>query len=119
MSLRDTILQADDLPTTTIDIPAWDVKVGIRGMNGKEQAQFQQQAASDTDRAYFYADLLIALVTDPDTGQNVFDQADRDTLVSKSGAVLDHVAAEIIRLSSISDEEADAELEADPTFVGA
>ena len=113
MSLKDTILSADDLGYIEVHVPEWDVTVGVRGMDGAEQIRMQKAAAGRDD--HFYADLCVALVVDPETRQPVFEPADRDALMHKSGAALERIGQAVLAMSQISDDEAEAVLEADPT----
>jgi len=111
MSLRDKVRAADDRKTEIIDVPEWDVKIKIVEMSGRQRGEMVDRVQ---DKKYMYADVLIALAVDPDTEEPAFDPADRDWLADKSGAVLDRVASAIIKLSGISVEEAEKELEANP-----
>ena len=119
MSLRDTILTANDLQEDTVTVPEWgDVKLLLRGMTGKQRIDLVDK--SGNDRSHMYADILIATALDPDTGSPVFDKADRDPLMEKSGAVLERLALVVIQdLSGVSVEDAEKEVAADPTSVGA
>ena len=116
MSLKDTILSADDLGETIVDVPEWDVKLLIRGMDGLTRSKVQKIATSNDP--YANADILILVARDPDSGDLVFDKADREALAGKSGAAVEHVVIEAIRLSGTSMDEAEAEVEADPTRDG-
>ena len=118
-SLRDTILNANDLQESVETVPEWgDIKILLRGMTGKQRIDLVDKAGSD--RSHMYADILIATALDPDTSEQVFDKADRDPLMGKSGAVLERLALVVIQdLSGVSVDDAEKEVAADPTFVGA
>ena len=113
MSLRDTILQADDLGETIVPVPEWDVKIKIRGMDGLTRSKVQKIATSNDP--YANSDILILVALDPDTDELIFDPADREALAGKSGAAVEHVVIEAIRLSGTTIDEAEKEVEADPT----
>ena len=113
MSLRDTILNADDLGETIVDVAEWDVKVLIRGMDGIQRTKVQKIATSGD--VYANADIMILVALDPDTEKPIFDKADREALAGKSGAAVEQVVLEAIRLSGTSIDEAEKEVEADPT----
>ena len=72
MSLKDTILSADDLGETIVDVPEWDVKLLIRGMDGLTRSKVQKIATSNDP--YANADILILVARDPDSGELVFDK---------------------------------------------
>jgi hypothetical protein len=112
-SLRDTILGADDREEVTLDIPEWGVKVMLRGMTSGERMRVRKLTQAETPESY--ADILIMVLRDPDTGTPVFQSADRDALAGKSGAVLERIALELLRISGPTDEAAEEEVEADPT----
>ena len=117
-SLRDTILNADDLKETVEDVPEWgDVKLLLRGMTGTERINLVDKAGND--RSHMYADILLSQAFDPDDGTKVFDIADRDPLMGKSGAVLERLALIVIQdLSGVSVDDAEIEVAEDPTSVG-
>ncbi len=131
MSLRDTILKADDIAEEIVDVPEWDIKADfdehgirlsggllLRAMDGKQHAQYIDVVTSD-DSAHRYADILINSAYDPDTEELVFDPADRDALMEKDGGVLMRLSLIVIRdLSGGDVAEAAEELEADPTSDG-
>jgi len=118
MSLRDTIHDANDLEESTMEIPEWDVTLLVRAMTGAQRMKMVEQTEAK-NRDHFYADILIALAYDPDTGEAVFDPADRDWIMGKSGAVLERIGREAIRISGVSVEEAEDAIDTDPTSDGA
>ena len=113
MSLRDTILNTDDLGETIVHVPEWDVDILVRGMDGVQRTKVQKIATSGD--VYANADIMILVALDPETGKPIFDRADREALSAKSGAAVEHVVLEAIRLSGATIDEAKAEVEADPT----
>lgn len=119
MSLRDTILQADDIATEIVEVPEWDdVKIELRAMDGTQHAAYID-TVTGADTQYRYADILIASAYNPETGEPVFDPADRDLLMSKHGGVLMRLSLIVIRdLSGTNVDEAEEELEENPTSGG-
>jgi len=113
MSLRDTILGADDLGEKVVHVDEWDVDILVRGMDGVERTRVQKIATSQD--VYANADILILIARDPETGDKIFDPADREALAGKSGAAVEHVVLEAIRMSGATIDEAKTEVEADPT----
>ena len=116
MSLRDTILSADDLGESIVDVPEWDVKIKIRGMDGLTRSKVQKIATSNDP--YANSDILILVARDPDDDTLIFDKADREALSDKSGGVLERLALEVLSISGVSIDDAEAEVEADPTSDG-
>ena len=116
MSLRDTILAADDIASETVDVPEWGVKVTLRGMTGKQRIQLVDKASA-TEKGYMYSDILIEMAYDEDGGQ-IFDPADREALADKSGGVLERLALKVLQLSGVSVDDAEDEVAEDPTSGG-
>lgn len=117
MSLRDTILTATDIQEKLVTVPEWDdVKLLLRGMTGKQRIELVDRAtATGKQKVFMYADILIAVTYDPDTGDLVFDPADREALSDKAGGVLERLAQIAMELSGVSVEEAEKEVDEDPT----
>ena len=116
MSLRDTIIEADDIAEQTVDVPEWGVKILLRAMDGKQHARYVDTA--DGSSAYRYSDILIASAYDPETLEPVFDPADRDVLMTKHGGVLMRLSLIVISELGGSVEEAVEELDENPISDG-
>ena len=109
-NLKDKILSADDTVAETLTVEAWNVTVQIRSMSGAARARLLQTAVDDggkVDLAKIYPDIIIGCTFDPETGEPVFQPADRDALMQKSGAALDEVANVAMRLSGFSEKAVD------------
>ena len=103
--LKSRIFEIDDIQSEVVPIEEWeDIPLEIRGMNGKERAGFLKRTTADGGEVSFekfYPELLIATVYDPETGEKVFEPADRDHLNQKSGAALERIATVAQRLSGL------------------
>lgn len=114
MKLRDKILQINDIKTQRVTVPAWgDVEVELRGLTGAERAAINAAATVTRvgddgesrqikDEAILYPAIIIAGTHDPESGDPVFGEADRDVLVSRNAGVLEDMALEILKISGIS-----------------
>lgn len=104
MSLRDHILQCDDVQKEIVEIPQWNTKISIHGMSGAARTQMIQNAA-DNDGVMNFAkmmpDIVIMCTFDPDTDEQVFDESDREALMLKSGAALDLIVNTAMRISGL------------------
>jgi hypothetical protein len=116
MSVRETILAADDIAEETVPVPEWNVKILLRGMTGKQQARYVRTIQADD--SMMFADILMVTAYDPETRQLVFDPADREALADKSGAVLNRLGMIVLGMSGTDVDEAVEEVEADPTSGG-
>lgn len=103
-SLREKILNAKDIKSEKVKIPEWDVTVEVRGLTGKQRARLLQDAIGEDgkpDLERIYPELVILSTYDPETGEQVFQPADRDALIEKSGAALEKIAQVAMRLSGL------------------
>ena len=100
--LRNAVLNAVDIQTETVDVPEWEVKLELRGMTGVERSAFTERTRSgDLSNEGVMAELLISSAYDPESGERVFEPADRDILVTKNARVLDRLFRIAAMLSGI------------------
>ena len=110
LNLREKILNAKDIKEEKIFIKEWDVELLIKGMTGKERANFLK-ASTKNDKVDFesmYPTLVISSTYDPESGEKVFGIADKDIINSKSSAPVEKIAKKVLELSGL-DEEAHEE----------
>lgn len=103
--IREQILGAKDIRSETVAIPEWGVTVEVRGLTGTQRARLMKNgfdARGTVDFERLYPELIIASVFDPETGEPVFGEADREALNAKSGAALEQVAQSAMRISGLS-----------------
>ena len=108
--LRQTILEADDIESEIVEVPEWGIKVEVRGMTSKERAKLLKVSAKggEVDMVTWFPDLIIATIYDPETGEKVFEPADRDAINAKSGAAISAISDISARLSGLG--ESDVEI---------
>ena len=110
MSIRDHILQCDDVQRETIEVPQWGVRVSVHGMSGAARTAMIQNAA-DNDGVMNFSrmmpDIVIMSTYDPDTDEQIFSESDRDALMLKSGAALDLIVNTCLRISGLLDAAVD------------
>ena len=110
MSIRDLILAAQDIPSESVDVPEWGVKVEVRGMTGAERTRIMDKAvgqAGEVNLQFVYPEIVIATSFDPESGGQIFSPNDRDALLAKSANALDRLASVGMRLSGFTQESAD------------
>ena len=111
MSLREKILAAEDIQSEMVEVPEWGCAIEVRGMNGADRSRILETAASSEDGKIgigsMYVETVIASAYDPDTGERIFSQADRDVLMSKSASAIDRIATVGMRLSAMDAKAAD------------
>lgn len=109
-TLREKILNADDRKSELVEVPEWGVTVEARGLSGADRAAFLADAITDDGKVDFtrvWPNLLIAGVYDPESGEPVFEAADRDAINLKSAGVTERLAKIVQRLSGLDEDAVD------------
>jgi hypothetical protein len=108
MGLRDTILNADDIESRTVDVPEWGVKLELRTptvrARGEIISAFMRQdgeAAGTVDVTNMNPVLVVMTAHDPETGELVFTRDDVDTLMEKSAAVMERLGEIALELAGL------------------
>lgn len=121
MSLRDKILAAADIPTESIHVPEWDVEILMKGMSAGDRIALMQSAydtkTQQVNMAKVYPDVVVACCHDPETGEPIFVDADKDAILAKSSAAVEKIAEVGLRLSGIgkdADDEAGKDFSSTP-----
>jgi hypothetical protein len=112
MNLRDKILAARDIPSETITVSEWDVDLLIKGMTAGERVTLMQNAydprTEQVNMSKVYPDVVVACAHDPETGEPVFSDSDKDAILGKASAAIEKIADVGLRLSGIGKEAQDA-----------
>jgi len=108
MTLREKILNCDDIKSEVIYVKEWDCKLLIRALDGKSRALLMNsvlnQVSKKIDMEKLYPELIISTVYDPDSNELVFQKSDINLINSKNAGVLERVAKVSARLSGINDD---------------
>lgn len=101
MSIRDLILNSNDIPRELVKVKEWNIEVEVRGMTGAERTRILDLAQSDggMNLQMVYPEIVISTAFDPESGEQIFSPADRTALLSKSANALDTLATVGMRLS--------------------
>ena len=102
--LRQQVLNAKDVNSELVDVPHWGVKIEVRGMTVGERVRFFDRVYKnvEVDRTRYMPELLISTCFDPDSGEQVFEPADRDMLNTKSAAAVQLLVDAANRLSGFA-----------------
>ncbi|ANZ42495.1 hypothetical protein BBK82_04985 [Lentzea guizhouensis] len=112
---RDEILSAVDITTEDVDVPEWGGRVRVRGLTGTDRDRFESamlnrngkgNARHQVNTDNFRARLVMASVVDED-GRRMFSERDVRALGEKSAAALDRVMTVAMRLSGLTQKDAD------------
>ncbi len=114
--LRSTILDAKDIKSKRVAVPAWGCELEIRSLTGAQRATAVERATvkttdaegkeeSHVDSRILNPLLLIASCYDPESGEKVFEDADAEGIENKSAEALDIVTTEILTLNGMTKAE--------------
>lgn len=103
MSLRDKILQSEDIPTEMVEVPEWGVTVEVRGMSGADRVRIFDVISVDGEvkAGNLYLETVLVTAYDPESGVPVFGDDDRAALMQKSAQAIDRIARVGLRLSGM------------------
>lgn len=109
MSLRDKILQANDIQKELVEVPEWGVTVEVRGMSGADRARIFDSVSKDGEvkAGDLYVETVLATTFDPETGGRLFDESDRAALMEKSAQAIDRLSEVGLRLSGMTKDAQD------------
>lgn len=110
MSLKNTILNVNDVTRELVKIDEWGVEVEVRSMTGAARAAIVQAGAvngQSPDLGKFTADIVVMCVFDPETGEQVFDENDAALVMEKNGAALEKIVTVAMRLSGFAKDAVD------------
>lgn len=112
MSIRDRILEIDDITREQVLIKEWGFEVEVRSMTGAARAQVldrsQTADGKRVDIAKWTPEIVAMCTFDPATGEQVFGDDDRELIMSKNSAALSTIMKVAIRLSGLEEEATDA-----------
>lgn len=105
-ALRQAIADVNDIEQETLYVPLWDVTIGVRSMDGNSRANLIESFTETNGTMSFrrlYPELLILCTFDPADGSAIFEDtdADRQLILSKSGAALEQVARKAMEMSGL------------------
>ena len=101
MSIRDQILNSNDIPKKLVKVKEWNVEIEVRGMTGAERTRILDLAQGDggMNLQMVYPEIVISTAFDAETGEKIFSPEDRTALLSKSANALDSLATVGMQLS--------------------
>ena len=111
-SRKDKIRAIQDIKSELVPIPEWDETLEVRSLSVITRNKLYGtlkigDKATAEDTTQFEASLVILGTFDPDTGERLFDDTDRDWLVEKNSAPMLRLAAAIRRLSGLTTQAED------------
>ena len=113
--IRKQVFDAKDIPEERLQLPqAWGgAEVLVRGLTAGELADWATSFSGKPSKQQS-AELIIICVRDSESGEPIFDKADRDELIRKGAGAFGELLAHCHRLSGlIPDKVRDGDLKAD------
>jgi len=111
-SLSDKIFAADDIESELVEVAQWGVTLLVKSMSAKARAALIDNAIANNGGNFniqqVMPDIVIQCTFDPETGERVFLDGDREALMAKSAGAVEEVAAVAMRLSGMTDDAVDA-----------
>lgn len=107
MSIRDQILNAQDIGEEEVTVPEWGVTLLVRGMTVNERNTMimaSRKEDGSMDLPTYYASIVQQCALDPETRERVFAPDDLGLLGAKSPAAIDRVTKRALALSGLSPE---------------
>ena len=105
MSLREKILNTEDIQEQIVDVPKWGVKILVKELNGRQRDKIMQSAVDSKGNINFekmHSEAIIAACYDPETKEKLFEETDRDQLMEKSSAAIDTIYNVIAEMSGLT-----------------
>lgn len=104
MSLRDQILNAEDVESEIVAVDGWGgARVEVRSMSTAMREKLSQ-FAGEGDTESWTAAVVIATCYDPETGEQLFTKDDVAAINSKNGKNVQALADAGLRLSGMTEE---------------
>ena len=109
-SLREQILEINDIKSETIKIPEWnDLEVQVKSITAGQRSAIidkcMNKKSGDVDTNAFYYQTVIACAADPSTGEPLFTEADISVLKTKSSSALDAITNTANRINGLGEAE--------------
>ncbi len=108
MSIRDKIIKADDLGSEIVSVTEWDVKIEVRAKTVDQQYELLDKCRKpngDIDGKLLAVETILATSYDPDTGDRVFEDADRDMLRGKNSSAFQTLLAAANKAAGLDTED--------------
>ena len=113
-SIRDRILDADDLDTQSVHVPEWDVTLELRSPSGAERAAMMRLTVDDDgerkldDWSLLWPIAIAVCAFDPESGERVFQLDEVEALQAKNANVLQRLGDLCLALAGLKPDAVDA-----------
>ena len=105
MGLKEKIAAAKDLPEEIVDVPEWDVKVGVRALDGHSRGYFLEQVATgEMAASALLPEMVVRSAFDPETGELIWEEDEIDDLLQKNGKAIERLGNAALTVSGMTEE---------------
>ena len=114
MSLRDAILNCEDLPLEAVEVSEWNTTVYVRNMTGTERDAYEtsllaKQDMTNEERLKDMRAALVVLCTVDEDGVRIFSDNDVEAVGAKSANALDKIVMAIRKHNGLTDGDIEEE----------
>ena len=106
-SIRDKILKSE-IGSEIVSIPEWDVKIEVRQRTVKQQYDILDKVRNsqgEIDGLSLALETIMACSFDPETGEPVFDPADKDALMNVESSAFQTLLAATNKAAGFESED--------------
>ena len=111
MNLREKILSTEDIPSREVFVPNWGVTILVKGLSAGERIDLTQaavdQVTGSVNLSTVYPDIVVSCCFDPETGEPIFQESDKQDIMKKSSKAIEMLASAGLELSGIGEGSAD------------
>jgi hypothetical protein len=111
MNLREKILSTEDIPSREVFVPNWNVTILVKGLSAGERIDLTQaavdQVTGSVNLSTVYPDIVVSCCFDPETGEPIFQESDKQDIMKKSSKAIEMLASAGLELSGIGEGSAD------------
>jgi len=106
-NLSQAIFAVNDIASEAVTVPQWGVTVLVKSMTALDRAKMVAKAVEgnngELNLQEALPDMVILCTFDPETGERVFLDSDRDALMAKSAGAIETIATVAMRLSGLTE----------------
>jgi hypothetical protein len=105
--LAAKIFAVEDIESELVDVEIWGVTVLVKSMTARARQGMIARTVDENgkmDISQVLPEMVIACTYDPETGEKVFKDSDREALLAKSAAAIEQISTVAMRLSGMTAE---------------
>ena len=103
--LSAKIFAIEDIESELVHVDVWGVDVLVKSMTARDRQKMISNTVDQDGRmdiGQVLPEMVIGCTYDPETGERVFQERDRDALLAKSAAAIEQISTVAMRLSGLT-----------------